>query len=132
MAVYELKIGPGGSKLKEWVDSSTAAGAPPASGISWGDGFGVTRRMAGWPMNMVVTWLEVTLNQPVVDATGLPGKYDITPHYFPERLFAINEPDAGPGLVDAVQSQLGLKLQLAKRMMPVWIVDHVERVPTGN
>ena len=33
---------------------------------------------------------------------------------------------------DAVSKQLGLKLELQKRMMPVLVIDHLEEQPTEN
>jgi uncharacterized protein (TIGR03435 family) len=31
-----------------------------------------------------------------------------------------------------VEKQLGLKLELRKRMMPITVIDHVEQKPTDN
>jgi len=33
---------------------------------------------------------------------------------------------------DAVEKRLGLKLEAAKRPMPVYVIDHIESKPTEN
>ena len=44
----------------------------------------------------------------------------------------ITEPVGGLSMFDALQAQLGLKLESRKHPMPVIVVDHVERIPTDN
>jgi uncharacterized protein (TIGR03435 family) len=41
-------------------------------------------------------------------------------------------PGGGLSLFDAISKQLGLKLELQKRPMPVLVIDHVERKPAEN
>jgi uncharacterized protein (TIGR03435 family) len=42
------------------------------------------------------------------------------------------ELEAGPTLLDAVQDQLGLKLESAIGPVDVLVVDHVEKLPSEN
>jgi len=42
------------------------------------------------------------------------------------------DPNGALSLPDAVSKQLGLKLELEKRPVPVLVIDHVERQPTEN
>jgi uncharacterized protein (TIGR03435 family) len=35
-------------------------------------------------------------------------------------------------LFDAVEKQLGLKLEVRKRTLPVFVIDHIEEKPTDN
>ena len=35
-------------------------------------------------------------------------------------------------LFDAVEKQLGLKLEVRKRTLPVFVLDHIEEKPTDN
>jgi uncharacterized protein (TIGR03435 family) len=42
------------------------------------------------------------------------------------------EPVDGLTVVEAVDRQLGLELVARRRAMPVIVIDHVERTPTGN
>ena len=42
------------------------------------------------------------------------------------------DPTGGLSLFDAVNRQLGLKLEMHKRTMPVLVIDHVDEKPTDN
>jgi uncharacterized protein (TIGR03435 family) len=69
-----------------------------------------------------------------VDATGLKGSWDFTLGYTGTRgAYGTPEcPPASSGCVtvfDALEKQLGLKLELQKRPMPVLVIDYVERKP---
>jgi uncharacterized protein (TIGR03435 family) len=46
-----------------------------------------------------------------------------------------SQPDAAeplPDIFSALQSQLGLKLEQKKVAVEVFVVDHMEKTPTGN
>ncbi len=73
---------------------------------------------------------------PVNDGTGLSGKFDFTldiaePTSFKEEGENDVEDNSG-SMADALQSQLGLKLNHVKVELGVLVIDHVERVPTPN
>ena len=68
---------------------------------------------------------------PVLDLTGLKGFYDLTLDWFPETKPNEGNP-AGPTLPEALQDQLGLKLENRKAPIEVLIVDHAEKLPTEN
>jgi uncharacterized protein (TIGR03435 family) len=40
--------------------------------------------------------------------------------------------DTGPTLMEAIQDQLGLKLQQTQGQIDVVVVDHIEKTPTEN
>jgi uncharacterized protein (TIGR03435 family) len=63
----------------------------------------------------------------VVDGTGLSGEYDFNLQWEPDQ----NAGATGPSLFAALQEQLGLKLESAKRSVPAIVIDHIER-PTEN
>jgi uncharacterized protein (TIGR03435 family) len=72
----------------------------------------------------------------VEDRTGLMGFYSVDLTFSPERTAppALNggvPANDAPDFVTALQDQLGLKLQREKRMMQVYVIDHVER-PSAN
>jgi uncharacterized protein (TIGR03435 family) len=80
------------------------------------------------------------LGQPVVDNTGLGGRWDFTLKWTPDetQFMGMNPPppaadaaNAPPLLFTAIQEQLGLKLEPQKADAPVMLVDHVER-PSPN
>ncbi len=86
------------------------------------------------------------LREPVVDATGLAGAWDLTLYWSSFNIVHSAGPgDAGAGgtlgasapsgalsLFDALQKQLGLKLELRKRPMPVLVIDHIDEQPSDN
>jgi uncharacterized protein (TIGR03435 family) len=87
---------------------------------------------------------------PVVDATGLEGAWDFTLSFSGINVLqgggrggdaatagaggapGASDPTGGLSLFDAVQRQLGLKLELRKRPMPVLVIDHIEEKPSGD
>ena len=71
------------------------------------------------------------LRQPVVDSTGLTGTYDFDIKWTGRGQLAAAGAD-GISIFDAVDKQLGLKLELSKVPTPVIVVDSVNEKPTGN
>ena len=88
------------------------------------------------------------IHVPVVNATGLNGAWDFTLNFTPAGQLTsagrgsdagsagaaptAMDPTGGLSLFDAVQKQLGVKLELRKRPMPVLIIDHVEERPSDQ
>ena len=73
---------------------------------------------------------------PVLDRTGIEGYFDIDLIYardsgMPETN-AAPEPADGPSIYEAVQKQLGLKLEKRKGPVDVLVVEHAEKVPLPN
>jgi uncharacterized protein (TIGR03435 family) len=87
---------------------------------------------------------------PVQDSTGLDGNYDFTLSFSPQGAGqnvgggagGANQPGSGAptasdpsgalSLFDAINKQLGLKLELRKGSLPVLVIDHIEEKPTDN
>jgi uncharacterized protein (TIGR03435 family) len=81
---------------------------------------------------------------PVVDSTGIAGRYDMTINFSPSRVLAsigvpatggdatASEPNGAISFSEALNQQLGLKLQSRKVMAPVLVIDHVNETPTEN
>jgi uncharacterized protein (TIGR03435 family) len=80
------------------------------------------------PMSGVADFLAHLLGSPVQDQTGLTGKYDLRIEYVPPSPDA----DPGPDIRDAIQQQLGLRLVSKKVPVETLVIDHAEKVPTGN
>ncbi|MGP8260239.1 MAG: TIGR03435 family protein [Acidobacteriaceae bacterium] len=75
-----------------------------------------------------VTFLSLPAGGPVIDKTGLSGRYDIKLSYAPA-----NDPDSTlPSIFTAVQEQLGLKLVRQKVPVETLVIDHVDKIPTEN
>jgi uncharacterized protein (TIGR03435 family) len=93
---------------------------------------------------------------PVLDGTGLDGSWDFVLTYSTANIAesvkrgynvnapldggvdalyqasAASEPTVGVTLFDAVEKQLGLKLEVHKRPEPVFVIDHIEEKPSDN
>jgi uncharacterized protein (TIGR03435 family) len=100
--------------------------------------------------------LSVQFDLPVVDMTGLTGKYDFTLYFAPEGLMGMkmmggppppplpgeggggmpmaSAPDSqsNPSLFSALQEQLGLKLEQRKGPVNLLVIDHLEKTPIEN
>jgi uncharacterized protein (TIGR03435 family) len=72
----------------------------------------------------------------VEDATGLTSAYDFTLSYTPKYLLAAaaeaSDPTGAISLHDAIGKQLGLKLEMRKRPLPVVVIDRMEEMPLAN
>jgi len=125
--VYALVVGKNGPKVKE--------SAPDATYSSFGGVNGRNQYMKGTKVNM--EWLadairdNFMVDRPVVDKTGLTGTYDVRIEATPEY-WINNNPDLTDITVfNAVQDQLGLKLEPQKAMVGILVVDHIEK-PSEN
>jgi uncharacterized protein (TIGR03435 family) len=80
---------------------------------------------------------RAVLDRPVVDQTGLPGKYDFELEWTPDDTqfggtLSPGPPDSEkPGLFAAVQQQLGLRLEATRGPIDTMVVNRVAR-PTAN
>lgn len=77
------------------------------------------------------------LGRPVIDQTGLTGRYDFVmewtpePHSTPIPVADAQENAGTTSFLEALHEQLGLKLKAAKAQIEVPVIDHVES-PTEN
>jgi uncharacterized protein (TIGR03435 family) len=74
--------------------------------------------------------MQLFVDRPLVDQTGLTGTYDIALHYTIDES-RTTDPNAPPGLFTAIEQQLGLKLQPTKAPIDVFVIDHIDH-PTPN
>jgi len=75
------------------------------------------------------------IDAPVVEQTGVQGAYTFNLAWAPPAPGdPANPPDtaAGPTLFEALESQLGLKLERKELPRAVIVIDRVERVPVEN
>lgn len=92
---------------------------------------GATYAMGGRPLSSLVDHFSNELGAPVVDQTGLAGRFDAVVEYEssrrPGRGPDLNSTDPLPvPLPQAVQQQLGLKLDRGTAPLPITIVDAAE------
>jgi uncharacterized protein (TIGR03435 family) len=181
LPMYALVVGKNGPKLKESVEDPAAAAAmrqptmgkdgfpvmPPGlaslgakSLKMMNGGSGASMTASHQSMAEFAETLSSRLDLPVVDMTGLTGKYDYTLSFSAEGLGRMRLPgglappppvappsgEGGPGmamagapdgqsspdLFTAVQEQLGLKLEQRKGPVELLVIDHLEKVPIEN
>ena len=96
----------------------------------------------GLTLSDIAAKLGQQLRRPVIDKTGLTGKYDFDLEYTPDLSGLPPPPDAaatpppssdpGSDLPSALEKQLGLKLTTRTAKLDVIVVDHAEQNPTEN
>jgi uncharacterized protein (TIGR03435 family) len=74
--------------------------------------------------------LQYYVALPVVDQTGLKGRYDFNLQWTPDDA-QTTVPDPPPGLFTAIREQLGLKLERVKAPADVLVIDKIAR-PEAN
>ena len=82
--------------------------------------------------------LDLIVDRPVIDETGMTGKYDIHLKFSRDEVTTgLREPPpgasapTGPTIFAAIQEQLGLKLVSTKGPVEFLVIDHVEK-PSAN
>jgi uncharacterized protein (TIGR03435 family) len=135
MSAYLLTVGKTGQKLTP----SQIKGTLPGFGASPGTG-GLTLHLVNGTMGDFTSFLQMqVLDKPVVDQTGIEGRFDSNVTFTPDqtqfngqppKLPPADVPDA-PDLFTAIQQQLGLKLAAEKIAVDVIVIDHVEK-PSPN
>jgi uncharacterized protein (TIGR03435 family) len=91
-------------------------------------------RRSGVTMAALATALQPTVDRPVVDQTGLVGRFDVEYSFAPQPPTPGVESPFGPEappISVALEEQLGLKLESRRMNVPVLIVDSIDR-PTEN
>ena len=180
-AIYAMVVGKGPLKIKESgappaapggeapnpavTGSSSVSVSQTKTGAVVSDGTGKTQKMipspdgksmrfeiSGATLAELAEGLTPMADHPIVDMTGLTGKYDVTLEISMQDLMnaaraagaavpaapaadpskpAEAASDPGGSLFTAIQS-LGLKLEPRKTPMTFIVVDHVEKMPTEN
>jgi uncharacterized protein (TIGR03435 family) len=135
LPVYLLTVGKGGPKL-------TASGGDPGGRV----GLGFRGRLGGDVsaynatigdfINFMTRYVQ--LDRPIIDKTGLTGRYDFILDWTPDdsqfggkAVPPADDAAAAPSLYTAMQEQLGLKLEATRAPTEVLAIDHVER-PSAN
>jgi uncharacterized protein (TIGR03435 family) len=181
-SIYALMVAKNGPKLKESVDDPNAAPVadrantpvrvtmgkdgmpqlPPGAGRRGGmmmmaPGGRMRMMVNGATIAKFIDMLGTQLDRPVVDLTGLTGKYDITLDFAPDqaamqaKMAAMGVgpppgmtpdggggagamPDAGPAatIFSALPDQLGLRLDARKGPIDLLVIDSVQKTPTEN
>jgi uncharacterized protein (TIGR03435 family) len=167
---YALVVAKSGLKMKESApDPPPAAegGAPPpAPGpVKDADGFVYipprNRMAVGWangltrwtggnvPVDYLVGLSNTLTGRPVIDSTGLKGKYNFTLTFSSDSVAGASGPapapsslpddsgiaplgDGGLTVFAALEKQLGLKLEPKKIVFDAFVIDHADKTPVEN
>ena len=134
LPVYAIVVGKTGSKLTK------SDGDPNGLPGLFFRGLGVLPARNATMADFAGVMQTAVLDRPVVDQTGLTGRFDFmltwTPDEFQFGGLGAKVPPpldnaTAPDLFTAMQQQLGLKLESTKAPVDVLVVDHVEK-PTDN
>lgn len=132
--VYVLELARGGSKLK----ASAAAPTDQPALISTVYPGRIVMPARNASMSDFVSVLQrAVLDRPVLDKTGLPGRYDFNLEWAPDEsqfngdIPAAPSDSPEPPFFTAIQQQLGLRLVATRGPIPAIVVDHAEH-PSPN
>jgi uncharacterized protein (TIGR03435 family) len=121
---YLLTVAKGGPKFKESADTGEPVfSAGPNSSTA------VLRRM---PMSQLTDILQPILQAPIIDQTGLTGRYDATFNIGALISTPIQNDDLAGTVITAIQDLLGLRLEPKKGPLDMLVIDHAEKIPTEN
>ncbi len=124
LQAYVLSIGKNGAKFYE----SQVDGEPVINP----DKTHMSVEVKGMPASQVIETLSKILQSPVINNTGLTGRFDATVNiarYIPDGSSPF---DPVATIILAVQEELGLKLESKKMALDFLIIDHAEKVPVEN
>jgi uncharacterized protein (TIGR03435 family) len=138
LPVYAVRLAKTGAKITTSKDD-------PKGIPGWNFGrnpAGMIMAFRNSPMSQFTAVLQNSTDRPVVDQTGLSGRYDFTLNFTPDAAMATalsggppppaaDNPDAAPDLFAAFQRQLGLKLEPTRAPVDVMVIDKVEK-PSEN
>ena len=137
LPVYALTVAKSGPKLT--MSEADPNGLP---GIGF-RGFGNMPVSNATMADFAAMMQGAVLDRPMIDRTGLKGRYDFTLKWTPDDSQFIgmrpprmsmpgsDDPNAPPNLFAAIQEELGLRLEATKAPVDVMIIDHVEK-PSAN
>lgn len=153
VAGYRLVVAKSGSKLaaspgapkrdddpekppapfKMTLDKEGYPELPPGRHYSMAIDHGRARwRFADESMEEFAGMLGAQIRQPILDATGLAGKYDFVVSWSYAAMKPDATADAGPSIFAALQEQLGLRLESHKIPVDTLVIEHMEKVPSEN
>ena len=135
LSAYVLTVAKSGSKLKK------SDGDPNGLPSLFFRGLGVLTVQNATMADFSHLMQSAVLDRPVVDQTGLEGKWNFLLKWTPDESqfsdMGVKVPppsdaaDAPPPLFTAIQEQIGLKLDAGKASVEVLVLDHVEK-PSEN
>lgn len=128
-SVYVLVPSKSGAKLQESKTEGDASVQPDQGKMAV-----TVQRM---PVSQIIDLMTPMMGAPVIDRSGLKGKYDLTINlgkYVAEVQSAGSTapPDPVSLIMSVLENEAGLKLEKQKIPLDVLVVDHAEKNPTEN
>ena len=141
--VYFLTVARGGPRLQPFTEGSctpySTLPRPPllpgskeyCERIISGGGRSPFVEAKGATLDEFSKTLRILVDRPVIDKTGITGRFDIHVEFSGEGTEPASDPAAPPPIFTALQEKLGLKLEPGKGPVEILVIDHIER-PTAN
>lgn len=135
MRAFEVRASERGSKLKEAANPAQPTDFPKYTARTQNGIWHLSSQLGGAPSGLKVSELLEVINtmhildRPLVDSAEIKGYYDI------DLTAPVDAPETRPSvteLLGALDKQLGLKATLKNFSLRVLVIDHMERMPTGN
>jgi uncharacterized protein (TIGR03435 family) len=120
LPIYALVITKGGPRL----------GAVQEGGTTVNHGRDHVEVQGSNSVALLAEELSKDVGRPVVDKTGIEGRYHLTLKWTPDDAAPASDPSE-PSIFTALQEQLGLKLEPQKGPVEVLVIDHIE-MPSEN
>jgi uncharacterized protein (TIGR03435 family) len=152
--VYALVAPKGKTKLKKADESERATCKPSPGAIAGNPALTIAYTCQNTTMEQLAARMRMMapgyIDHPVIDSTGLEGGWDFVLSWTGRGAFpnvggrggdagqlaggvaTATDPNGGLTFFEAVERELGLKLESQKHPMPVLVIDHVEQKPTDN
>jgi uncharacterized protein (TIGR03435 family) len=123
---FAMTVAKGGHKLHESANDATPSRQNSATGTT----------VKAMTLKEFGDFMAGPLQTPVVDMTGLPGRYDFVLDFTPylpdgEHVMKVDFANTTGIIIAAMQGELGLKLESRKESVDVMLIDHVEK-PSAN
>jgi uncharacterized protein (TIGR03435 family) len=141
--VYFLTVARGGPKLQPFTEGSctpySTLPRPPllpgskeyCERIISGVGASPWMEAKGATLDEFSKTLRMVVDRPVIDKTGITGRFDIRVEFSREGTEPASDPSTPPSIFVALQEKLGLRLESGKGPVQMLVIDHIER-PTEN
>lgn len=139
--IYALEVAKGGLKMKESPEGArgearcarTQIGNPDF--VAGREGASIAAVCSGMTSADIARQVQVLApayfsDGPVVDLSGLKGMYDFKLEWI--SIYEANNGAPGPTMMDAIQQQLGLKIERRRQAMEMLVIDKLDRTPTEN
>ena len=147
LPLYELRVAPGGHKLKQTANEPPEANAPSFTrtpdgylafprGVNtpfWGNGPRFSLQRVHTTMDEFAAALDNEwLHAPVANLTGLTGQFDFNLRFDARRETPASDEPLGPSLEQSLRDQLGLVLRQGKGPHEVIVIDSFDHQATPN